>query len=199
MKFQRSLSIAISATSILTISLTANLTANVQTTLAKPQSEAVECSIVSGVWYYEGKGIPVSYNKRQNIITVNMSNLRRPTAKGRMLSANQIEVNFTDDATFTGTVNGDGKISWSNGTQWDANSFYGDWKYEGKFGPKISKARANSEEMKIYMDKYGRPPAFGNKIASSQASFNFPDDATHTATLVGPNCMKWSNGTTWTR
>jgi hypothetical protein len=62
MKFQRSLSIAISATSILTISLTANLTANVQTTLAKPQSEAVECSIVSGVWYYEGKGIPVSYN-----------------------------------------------------------------------------------------------------------------------------------------
>ncbi|WP_310482735.1 hypothetical protein [Chamaesiphon sp. VAR_48_metabat_403] len=53
--------------------------------------------------------------------------------------------------------------------------------------------------MKIDMNKYGRPPALGNKTGSSQASFNFPDDATHTATLLSPSCMKWSNGTTWTK
>jgi hypothetical protein len=199
MKFQRSLPIIATTISVLAISLTSSITANVETALATPRIDAVECSPIKGVWYYEGKGIPVSYNERQNVITVNMSNFRRPTAKGRMLSANQIEVKFTDDATFTGTLDGAGKISWSNGTQWQANSFYGSWKYENKFGPKISKARANSDEMKIDMNTYGRPPALGNKIGSSQASFNFPDDATHTATLVGPSCMKWSNSTTWTK
>jgi hypothetical protein len=162
-------------------------------------SAAVECSPIKGVWRYEGKGIPVRYDSNHNVISVNMSNFGRPNAKGRMLSATQIEVNFPDDATFVGTLNGQGKISWSNGTEWQANVFYGDWKYEGKYGPKISPARANSDEMKIYMSKYGRPPAFGNKIGHSQATFNFPDDATHTATLVSPSCMQWSNGTTWTQ
>ncbi|AFY94493.1 hypothetical protein [Chamaesiphon minutus] len=199
MKFQRSLSLIIATNSVLAISLTSSLTTNVGTAQATPQSNAVECSPIKGVWYYQGKGIPVSYDERQNVITVNMSNFRRPTAKGRMLSANQIEVNFRDETTFRGTLDGAGKISWSNGTQWEANSFYGSWKYENKFGPKISRARANNDEMKIDMSKYGRPPALGNKIGSSQASFNFPDDAVHTATLVSPNCIKWSNSTTWTK
>jgi hypothetical protein len=198
-EFHRSMSIILATTSVLMLTLTSSLTANVETALATPHSDAIECSPIKGVWYYEGKGIPVSYDNRHNVITVNMSSFRRPTAKGRMLSANQIEVNFTDDATFTGTLDGAGKISWSNGTEWQANSFYGDWKHENKYGPKISRARANSDEMKIYMNKYGRPPALGNKIGSSQASFNFPDDATHTATLVGPSCLRWSNGTTWTK
>jgi hypothetical protein len=198
-KFDRSMSTLLATTSVLMLALTSSLPASVATAETRPSISAVECSPIKGVWYYEGKGIPVSYDRPHNVVTVNMSNFRRPTAKGRMLSANQIEVNFTDDATFTGTLDGAGKISWSNGTEWQANSFYGDWKYENKYGPKISRARANSDEMKIYMNKYRRPPAFGNKISDSQASFNFPDDATHTATLVGPNCMKWSNSTIWTK
>jgi hypothetical protein len=200
MKFHRSLSAVLASTSFLTLALTSILPSNNATAFTSTRiASAVECSLIKGVWRYEGKGIPVSYDRRHNVISVNMSSFRRPNAKGKMLSANQIQVTFPDDATFVGNLDGQGKISWSNGTEWQANSFYGDWKYEGKYGPKISRARANSDEMKIYMNKYGRPPAFGNKIGTSQAAFNFPDDATHTATLVSPSCMQWSNGTTWTQ
>jgi hypothetical protein len=199
MKFRRPLSAVLASISLLTMGLTASLPVNVAT--ARPRVVVVECSPIKGVWSYKGTGIPVSYNKNRNVITVNMSGFRRPTAKGRMLSATQIEVNFPDDGTFIGTLDGQGKISWNNGTEWRATIFYGAWKYEDKFGPNISKARANSEELKINMAKYGRPAAFGypSQESPSQATFNFTDDATLTATLVSPHCMKWSNGTMWTK
>jgi hypothetical protein len=199
MKFRRPLSAVLASISLLTIGLTAILPVNVVT--ARPRSVVVECSPIKGVWSYQGTGIPVSYNKSRNVITVNMSNFHRPNAKGRMLSATQIEVNFPDDGTFVGTLDGQGKISWNNGTEWQANIFSGTWKYEDKFGPKISNARANSAELKIDMSRYGRPTALGyhNPDSPSQATFNFPDDATHTATLVAPHCIKWSNGTIWTK
>jgi hypothetical protein len=199
MKFHRSMSTVLASVSFLTLATTSSLPTQVAT--ARPRVVVVECSPIKGQWSYQGRQILVSYNKPINVISVSMSAFRRPTAKGRMLSATQIEVNFPDDGTFIGTLDGQGKINWSNGTVWQATIFNGAWKYEDKFGPKISRARANSEELKIDMAKYGRPTAFGypSLESPSQATFNFSDDATHTATLVSPHCIKWSNGTIWTK
>jgi hypothetical protein len=158
------------------------------------------CSPVKGTWSYEGKGIPIGQEiNRPDRIFVNMSAFRRPTARGRILSNTQIEVNFPDDGTFIGTLDGQGKISWNNGTEWKATIFYGSWFFEGKRGPTISKASASDNRLKINMSKYNRPTAYGDIISPSQATFEFTDDATHTAILVSPSCMKWSNGTTWTK
>jgi hypothetical protein len=158
------------------------------------------CSPVKGTWSYQGKGIPIGHEiNRPERIVVNMSAFRRPTARGRILSNTQIEVNFPDAGTLIGTLDGQGKISWNNGTQWQATIFYGSWFFEGKRGPNISKASASDNRLKIDMSKYSRPTAYGDAISSSQATFEFTDDATHTATLVSPSCMKWSNGTTWTK
>jgi hypothetical protein len=160
----------------------------------------VICSPVRGTWSHDGKGIPIGQEiRRPDRIVVNMSAFRRPTARGRILSNTQIEVNFPDDGTFIGTLDGQGKISWNNGTQWQATIFYGSWFYEGKRGPNISKASASDNRLKIDMSKYSRPTAYGDIISPSQATFEFTDDATHTATLVSPSCMKWSNGTMWTK
>jgi hypothetical protein len=199
MKFHRSMSTVLASVSFLTLATTYSLPT--QVAIARPRVVVVECSPIKGTWSYQGKNIGVYYHKPTNVIKVLMSNFRRPAAKGRMLSATQIEVNFPDDGTFIGTLDGQGKISWNNGTVWQATTFTGAWKYEDKYGPNIMKARANSEELKISMAKYGRPAAFGypSLESPSQATFNFPDDATHTATLVSPHCMKWSNGTVWTK
>ena len=160
----------------------------------------VVCSPIKGTWSYDGKGIPIQPEvRRPDHFRVTMSNFRRPTAYGRILSNTQIEVNFPDDGTFIGTLDGQGKISWNNGTQWQATIFNGSWFYEGTRGPNISKASASDNRLKIDMSKYSRPTAYGDVISPSQATFEFTDDARHTATLVSPSCMKWSNGTTWTK
>ncbi len=158
-------------------------------------ARTVTCSTTDGTWFHSGKGIPVSQISG-NRIRVNMSNFRRPTAMGRILSPTQIEVTFPDDGTFIGTLNGDGQISWNNGTVWQATQFAGSWKYEGEYGPKV---RQLGDELLVGMSKYNRPTARGNVTAPGRATVNFTDDAIHTATLVGPNCIKWSNGTTWTK
>ncbi|MCX7231672.1 MAG: hypothetical protein NTW15_22195 [Burkholderiales bacterium] len=46
---------------------------------------------------------------------------------------------------------------------------------------------------------YGRPSAQGVLTGPSSATVRFADDAVHNATLVGPACLLWSNGTWWTR
>lgn len=157
-------------------------------------ARAVVCSPLNGTWFYDGKGVPVSL--RGDRVTVNMSAFRRPTATGRMLSPTQLQVTFPDDGTFVGTLDGQGKISWNNSTVWQATQFAGSWKYEGQYGPKIQQLGDN---LRVDMSRYSRPMALGNVTAPSNASVQFTDDATHTATLIGPNCMKWSNGTTWTK
>jgi hypothetical protein len=204
MKFYQPGSRIIASLSILTMTFIATeavtFSASPKIALANAYNPYAACSPVKGVWSYEGKGIPVSHEiNRPDRIVVNMSAFRRPTARGRILSNNQIEVNFPDDGTFRGTLDGQGKISWNNGTQWQATIFYGSWFYEGKRGPSISKANASNNRLKIDMSKYSRPTAYGDTISPSQATFEFTDDATHTATLVSPSCMKWSNGTTWTK
>ncbi len=158
-------------------------------------ARAITCSPINGTWVFDGKGIPVSL-ERGDRIRVNMSNFRRPTAMGRMISPNQIEVTFPDDATFIGSLDGQGKISWNNGTVWQATKFAGTWQYEGEYGPKVVQL---GDELRVGMSKYNRPTALGNVTAPGKATVNFTDDAIHTATLIGPNCLKWSNGTTWTK
>jgi hypothetical protein len=160
-------------------------------------AKAVVCSPIKGTWFYNGTGIPVSQSG--NRLRVNMSALRRPNATGRILSETQIEVTFPDDATFIGTLDGAGKINWNNDTVWQATRFTGTWRYEGNIGPKISQV---GDQLRVNMSHYGRPMAQGTitTITSpSVASVVFPDDATHIATLVSPSCIKWSNGTIWTK
>jgi hypothetical protein len=204
MKLPQSMSAIIAGFSLLTITLISTLSTEAAT-FASGSKVALSiapttCSPVKGTWSYEGKGIPVGQEiNRPDRLVVNMSAFRRPTARGRILSNTQIEVNFPDDGTFIGTLDGQGKISWNNGTEWQATIFYGSWFYEGKRGPSISKASASDNRMKIDMSKYSRPTAYGYATSPSQATFGFTDDATHTATLVSPSCMKWSNGTTWTK
>jgi hypothetical protein len=204
MKFRQPIAAIIASFSLLTMAVTSILSAKAATFSSSPKvalsTAPIVCSPIKGTWSYDGKGIPIGQEvSRPDRIFVNMSAFRRPTARGRILSLTQIEVNFPDDGTFVGTLDGQGKISWNNGTQWQATIFNGSWFYEGKRGPNISKASASDNRLKIDMSKYNRPTAFGDKTSPSQATFEFTDDATHTATLVSPSCMKWSNGTTWTQ
>jgi hypothetical protein len=210
MKFKRLSSSLLACLSLLTtISISPTVAeVPVNPTLKIAQITAPpKCDPHVGVWYYQDKSVTLTRDSaRTNTFKVRMNSFGRsiPFARGRILSPTQIEVNFPAAGTFIetpgtyiGTLNGQGKITWSNGTKWDAITFYGSWFYEGKRGPSIMKARANSDDLKISMSAYGRPPAFGYKTSASQAVFEFPDDATHTATLVSPNCIKWSNGTIW--
>jgi hypothetical protein len=158
-------------------------------------ASAIDCSPIRGTWFYNGKGIPVSHLSGDRI-RVTMSNFRRPTAMGRMISPSAMEVTFPDDGTFIGTLHGDGQIRWNNGTVWQATQFAGSWKYEGEYGPRVVQL---GDELRVGMSKYNRPTALGNITAPGRATVNFTDDAVHTATLVGPTCIKWSNGTTWTK
>jgi hypothetical protein len=49
------------------------------------------------------------------------------------------------------------------------------------------------------MSDFDRPAAHGTIIDNSTIKVTFPDDQTYTGTLVGPNAIRWSNGSTWTR
>jgi hypothetical protein len=168
-----------------------------------------KCDPHVGGWRYQDTGFSLSrVSARTNTLKVRMTSFGRsiPVARGRILSPTQIEVDFPAVAgtfiktpgTYIGTLNGQGKISWSNGTEWEATEFMGSWFYErGKSNLAIGPSRSGG--LTINMNAYGRPPATGYKTSASQAVFQFPDDATHTATLVSPSCMKWSNGTIWVR
>ena len=153
------------------------------------------CSPVNGQWYFRGNPGPI-ITQSGDLLTVDMSAYRRPTATGRILSPTQIQVTFPDDATFVGTLNGRGQINWSNGTVWQALSFAGTWQYEGRPGPVVTQS---GNRLTVNMSAYGRPTATGSVTAPANAKVTFPDDATFNGTLVSPSCIQWSNGTTWTK
>lgn len=156
--------------------------------------QTTPCSPFEGTWVHGGKGIPISRNG--NRLTVNMAAFRRPGATGRVIGDRQIEVSFPDDATHTGVLDGQGTIRWSNGTAWQATGFSGRWRHEGRPGPTVTQI---GNRLDVNMAAYGRPSAEGVLTGPSTASVRFPDDAIHTATLIGPACMQWSNGTYWTK
>ena len=126
-----------------------------------------------------------------------MSAYRRPNARGRVLGPAQIEVTFPDDGTFTGTLDGQGQLTWSNGTVWQATQFAGTWQHDSAWGPTI---RHVGNELKVRHGRLWPTGRDGHRDrAPRHASVTFSDDATLTATLVAPNCIQWSNGTTWTK
>jgi phospholipase C len=53
-----------------------------------------------------------------NLISIDMSATKRPTATGTVLSASEISVNFPDDKTYTAVLQKPGTISWSNNSAW---------------------------------------------------------------------------------
>ena len=165
------------------------------TPLAKAKDTIAICSPVNGQWYFMGKPGPVITQSGERL-SVDMSAYGRPTATGRFLSPNRIQVTFPDDATFIGTLDGRGRISWNNSTVWDARNFSGTWKFLDQAGPIVTQT---GNRLSVDMSADGRPVANGNVTAPSLAKVTFPDDGTFTATLVSPSCIQWSNRTTWTK
>jgi hypothetical protein len=74
----------------------------------------------------------------------------------------------------------------------------GDWLYEGTWGahPVIT---VSGNDVIVDMAAYGRPTAKGVIVNSNTIKVTFSDDGTFTGTLVRPNLIKWSNGTTWSK
>ncbi|NCR06775.1 MAG: hypothetical protein GPI94_24270 [Microcystis aeruginosa LG13-03] len=153
------------------------------------------CSPVNGQWYYSGRPGPI-ITQSGDRLTVDMSAYGRPTATGRILSPTEIRVTYPDYGTFVGTLTGRGQINWSDRSVWQALSFAGNWKYDGRPGPVVTQSRSR---LTVDMSAYGRPTATGRVTGPATASVRFPDDATFNAILVSPSCIQWSNGTTWTK
>jgi hypothetical protein len=58
----------------------------------------------------------------------------------------------------------------------------------------------NGGIISINMSAFGRPTARGGLTDSgSHIAISFPDDQIYTGTLVTPNRINWSNGTSWTK
>lgn len=162
---------------------------------ALPIPASSDCSPVNGQWFFGGTPGPIITQSRDRL-SVDMSAYGRPAASGRLLSDSTLEVTFPDDATFTGTLDGRGRIRWNNGTLWEARDFSGTWNFSGRPGPVISQSGAR---LSVNMSAYGRPTASGTTITPTLARVTFPDDGTFTATLVSPSCIRWSNRTIWTK
>lgn len=169
------------------------------------------CSPLNGQWYFQGRPGPTITESdailwpvdeagrpgRPIHFTVDMSIYGRPRATGEFIGPNQIRVTFPDDGTFIGTLDGMGNIRWNNGTVWQAMNFAGQWRYGGVPGPIV---RQEGRHLTIDMSAYRRPTAWGTLITPNQARVTFPDGgATLVATLVSPSCIRWSNGTEWTK
>lgn len=154
----------------------------------------INFSPAAGTWFSGGKAIPIIQSNKR--LAVDMSAFDRPKADGRMLDDLKILVTFPDDASFIGVLDGKGSIRWSNGTSWQASQFAGHWYYLGKPGPVVTQF---GRQLRVNFEMYGRPNPSGVVTGASTAQVFFPDDTTHTATLVSPHCLAWSNGSFWTR
>ncbi|NCR54473.1 MAG: hypothetical protein GPJ10_14020 [Microcystis aeruginosa L211-07] len=164
------------------------------TQIAQVSADTI-CSPVNGQWYYSGRPGPI-ITQSGDRLTVDMSAYGRPTATGRILSPTQIRVTYPDYGTFVGTLTGRGQINWSDRSVWQALSFAGNWKYDGRPGPVITQS---GRRLTVDMSAYRRPTAAGRVTTPGNASVRFPDDATLNATLVSPSCIQWTNSTTWTK
>lgn len=72
---------------------------------------------LNGAYSVGVPGRPVISNNNDQL-TIDMSQFRRPTARGLVLSSNTIVVSFPDAATFTATLFAPNLIQWSNNTGW---------------------------------------------------------------------------------
>ncbi len=171
---------------------------------------------LSGQWLDMGGQKPQIKVLSGGKLCVDMSSMKRPTATGVLVNENMIKVNFPDDASFYGCLNG-ASIYWSNGTVWTNSAsavqaveppvanerLDGNWKYEN-FPIEAPISVSADGKIKIDMSAYGRPNAFGEfaTVGGSKSvtnfSVNFPDDATYSGFFSG-NVIRWSNGTVWNR
>ena len=157
---------------------------------------------LNGAWVAGGAGQPF-ITVTGNSISVDMSQLHRPTATGSVLGGAQISVHFPDDKTYTGVLQAPNVIRWSNNSTWtkvpaiqtviDLN---GKWMSGGVLGPVIT---VHGNSISIDMSALHRKTATGTVVNSSTVSVNFPDDKTYTATLQPPGTIRWSNNSTWSK
>jgi len=139
-----------------------------------------------------------------NSISIDMSASHRPTASGRVLDSTHISVNFPDDKTYTGVLQGPNVIKWSNNSSWtkvpavqtvfDLN---GRWMNGGVQGPVIT-AHGNSISVDMSALNH-RPTAVGTVVDDSHISVTFPDDKTYSGVLQPPGTIRWSNNSIWTK
>jgi hypothetical protein len=67
---------------------------------------------------YLGGTERVVVTNSNDVITVDMSAVRRPTATGVVVNSDTIFVSFPDAGSFTGKLAAPGTIRWSNSTEW---------------------------------------------------------------------------------
>lgn len=133
-------------------------------------------------------------------LKIDMSAFRRPTAKGKVSSFDQITATFPDDKSYTGQLSGN-VIRWSNGSQWTkvVNTIFdlnGHWS-DGS--PWVAVILAGAASLTVDMSDFDRPTARGKIINRTTITVTFTDDVTHTGTLISPGTIRWSNGSSWTK
>jgi len=155
---------------------------------------------LNGAWT-DGSSRNAVITVNVNDLAVNMSAFNRPAAKGSIVDFSTITVTFPDDQTYTGQLEGNNRIRWSNGTVWtkiirgliDLN---GQWT-DGSARRAI--IFSNNTKLTIDMSDYDRPTATGTGVDISTIKVTFPDGATHTGTLQPPGRIVWDNGSAWTK
>jgi hypothetical protein len=137
---------------------------------------------------------------RRRTLSIDMSAFGRPAASGTVDGYEQITANFPDDRSYTAQLVGN-SIHWSNGSQWQkiintAFDLNGSWT-DGS--PWVAVIFAGPVLLTIDMSDFERPNANGKIIDNSSITMTFPDDHAYTGTLIAPNTIRWSNGSTWTK
>jgi hypothetical protein len=65
--------------------------------------------------------------------------------------------------------------------------------------PWVAVIAAGPVALSVDMSDFERPNANGKIIDGSTITVTFPDDHAYTGTLIAPNKIRWSNGSTWTK
>ena len=133
-------------------------------------------------------------------LSIDMSAFGRPAASGTVDGFSEITADFPDDRSYKGQLVGTA-IRWSNGSQWrkvinTAFDLNGSWT-DGS--PWVAVILAGPLSLRVDMSDFERPNANGTIIDNSTITVTFPDDHAYTGTLIGPNTIRWSNGSTWTK
>lgn len=82
-------------------------------------------SDINGTYSDGGSARPVISNVN-DILTVDMSSQRRPTATGIVINSDTILVTFPDDTTYTAKLQAPSTIRWSNGSTWQKTTLVPD-------------------------------------------------------------------------
>jgi hypothetical protein len=155
---------------------------------------------LSGSWT-DGSNRSAAISVTRRSFSIDMSAFGRPRANGTIVGYTDITATFPDDRTYNGQLTQPRTIIWSNGSIWTkiVNTVFdlnGSWS-DGS--PWISVIYEGATSLTVDMSDFDRPTAHGNIIDSSTIAVTFPDDQTYTGTLQGPNTIRWSNGSAWTR